>query len=70
MMSDSSSGNILNISDFLPYAHGWSYLVENRLPDENHCDPVKNFFLKLCLFCSVAAIRTDFGERGQYDFQP
>lgn len=44
MMSDSSPGNISSISDFLPYAHGWSYLDESKLPDENHCDPVKIFF--------------------------
>ena len=39
MMSDSSPGSISNISDFLQYAHG--HLDESRLPDENHCDPVK-----------------------------
>ena len=44
MMSDSSPGNISNISDFLPCAHGWPYLDESRLLDENYCDPVKIFF--------------------------
>jgi hypothetical protein len=56
MMSDSSPGNISNIPDFLPYAHGhiWMKVDSGR----NHRDPVTIFLIMS--FQSCAFYKTKF----------